>query len=949
MSTNRVAECRYCHQWQISVDDTYCGFCGRLQLLLELDKESIVLISTLAPEKVLKLRNDSTHHMTVEIRPREGAPIPGIAFEPGPRLEIGPKSEVAVRVGVDANQLPAGFQRVTDYACIVDGDTRKQRAVRFDVRSGPRPKLFTPTLDFQDIEEGKGVERSIHLANTGSVTLSIRAVRVNGNPHLTIRGDYAKHRIAAGERLSISVLWETKSGATFDPKASGVQIEFDNYPEPLLIPANARIYRYRIDAQPATVRFSQALAKRDHAMTVRLENQGTTDVEVLAIESNQPWIHILSRAAQFTLLCDDPAKTNPLSPTTFLRTFEFRVLCRPTELAKGKHDGTVTIRPRGQASISIPVEITVVEPREYHDYVGIDFGTTNSVVAVLSSDHDSGVDLVKDDLSGRELIPSVLVFDDPETYKIGQAARNEADTAPDRTVRSIKRVMGYERERDFFDRSYTAAELASLIIRRLVQLAEQKIHTDSTNGHHYTIRRAIITVPANFHDLQIRDVLAACEAAGLDTEEERARKVAAHTSSVIGAMVNAGVILDEPSAAVLYYLDFLRRRRKASDIMQAIAREQGLKLLVFDYGGGTLDVAIATATQLPGGGTGLRIITSLGNNEIGGDYIDVLFMQELLRRCQDLSLPHFEFETSLVSCTFRELQRRCDAEGWSRETWRELLRIRAQWKDLAEQTKIRIAEDKQTPIDIPPDLIVRLTSSGLDKSTRAVKIAPLPNDTIHNILQPVLARCRSLIERLLSLAGVNASEIDYILHTGRQSLLPQIRGCVRDLFPELADDRDLLEQEHLKICVAKGAALYGSMRNRLVTPDAKIVLLSDGRRLPHSYGVETFTNPVEPELDEIIERGEQYPVERTKTYPAAMIPPSGTLNLKFYQNNGTDIRIIGNRDVTLIGQISIETSSTDGCDVTFSVSANRTLNVEANGRPVTIEPARLHEEESWMG
>lgn len=953
MSQHALAECRYCHQWETCPDDTYCGFCGRLQLLLEIDKESVVLISTLAPSREVTLRNDSARAMQVEIRPREEVAIPGMAFQPGPLIDIAANSVVAVRVGVDADKLPPGFHRVVDYVCVVDGDQRKQRPIRFDVRSGPRPRLLTPALDFHDVEEGKAVELSIDLTNQGSVALRIRNIQAVGSPHLHVGGNHADRLVAYGERVSIPVTWQTSrgDGAPSSTDAAGIRIEFVNYPTALFVPASARMFRYRLVPTPASLRFPQALAKREHSATIRLENHGTTDIEITSIESDRPWIHAITRAPRFTVLCAESAAHAPVSPTTFARSFEFRVACRPNDLDKGKHQGTVTIRPQGQEALRIPVEITIVEPRDYHDYIGIDFGTTNSVVAVLSARDASGVELVKDESSGKDLIPSVLVFDDPETYKIGQAARNAADAAPDRTVRSIKRVMGYERDRDFFDRPYSAAELASLIIRKLIQLAEQKLHLDSANGSHYSVRKAIITVPANFHDLQIRDVLEACKSAGLDTEEERARKVGHQQSRTVGAMVNAGIILDEPSAAALYYLDFLRRKRNTSDIMQAIAREQGLKMLVFDYGGGTLDVAVASATQLSGGGTGLRIITSLGNNEIGGDHIDVLLMRDLLKRCRENLLPHFDFDVSLIASTFRELERRCEAEGWPADVRRTLLGVRAQWKDLAEEAKIRIAERKQIAIDVRPDLIVRITGGAIETAARAVRIDPLPAQTVHDILQPVLSRCEELIRRLLALAKVDAGEIDYILHTGRQSLMPQIRQCVRSLFPGLSDDRDLLEQEHLKICVAKGAALYGSMRDRLVAPDARIVLLSDGRRLPHSYGVETFRNPVEPELDEVIQRGEQYPVERTKTYPPEMIPPSGTLNLKFYQNNGTEPRIIGNRDVTLIGQISIDTSDdgAGGCDVTFAIGANRTLNVEANGRPVTIEPARLHEEESWMG
>jgi len=941
------SECRHCHQWEPAAGDTYCGGCGHVLLSLEIDPPSAVLISTIAPVKELRFRNESGRPVRVSIEPRDGCNVPGLRFEPGSAIEVAANGETRVRATLDAQRLPAGFQRVAEFRCIVDGDARKQRTLTLDVRSGPMPKLLTPSLDFEQVEEGKSVERVLQLKNEGSVPLRVKSVGAEGSPQLQIGGDYAERVIRYEETLSIPVVWQTTEGVEASNEAV-VRIELANHPDVLLVPATAQTFRYRLELKPPAIRIREALAKRDYTTLIRIENLGTTDVDIVSIDGDQPWISVVTRASRFTLLCGESASKRSVSPTTFARAVDFKVVCSPRDLPDGKHHGCVTIRPHEQDPIVLNVELTVVRPKEYADYVGIDFGTTNSVVAVLSNRDRSGLALVQDAASGKDLIPSVLVFDDPDTYKIGAAARNEADTAPDRTVRSIKRVMGFERDRTFFDRSYSAAQLASLIIRKLVELAEERLHSESGNCAHYNVRKAIITVPANFHDLQIRDVLEACAAAGLDTEEEKAHRVEARQSEEIGASVSAGIILDEPSAAVLYYLDFLRRTLSSEEISEAIAREQGLKLLVFDYGGGTLDVAVASISRVPGGGTGLRILANLGDNDIGGDHIDVLFMKEILRRCQQ-EVTKFDLDTTLIASSFGEFQRRSEIEGWNAGVWRELLRVRAQWKDLAEQVKIRIAESKQTPIDVAPDLLVRMNGSAIEHAPRAVKIQPLGADVIDNLLQPVLTRSEELIRSSLALAEVAAGEIDYILHTGRQSLLPQIRRRVREIFPNLGDGRDLLEEQHLKVCVAKGAALYGSMRDRLVSPEARIVLLSDGRRLPHSYGVETFTNPVDPEFDEVIPRGSQYPIERTKPYPAEMVPPSGYLNLKFYQNTGTSKAIIGNPHVSLIGQISIDTGGRGGCDVTFAIGANRTLRVFANGTPVTIEPARLHEAESWTG
>src|SRR6185436_2382700 len=125
-----------------------------------------------------------------------------------------------------------------------------------------------------------------------------------------------------------------------------------------------------------------------------------------------------------------------------------------------------------------------------------------------------------------------------------------------------------------------------------------------------------------------------------------------------------------------------------------------------------------------------------------------------------------------------------------------------------------------------------------ETAPRSVSIAPPPPDLTRTLLQHVLKRCGELIDSALALAGVEHDDIDYILHTGRQSLLPHVRETVRERFPRLAQGRDILEEEHLKYCVAKGAALYGAMRGVLSEASARIYFLNEGRRLPHSYGVE---------------------------------------------------------------------------------------------------------------
>jgi molecular chaperone DnaK (HSP70) len=189
-----------------------------------------------------------------------------------------------------------------------------------------------------------------------------------------------------------------------------------------------------------------------------------------------------------------------------------------------------------------------------------------------------------------------------------------------------------------------------------------------------------------------------------------------------------------------------------------------------------------------------------------------------------------------------------------------------------------------------------------------------------------------------------------VLHTGRQSLLPAVRGRVRRALPELPPGRDLLEPEHLKVCVAKGAALYGLMRGRLMDPTSGVCFLNEGRRLPHSYGVEKLTGLMRREFDEIIPRGATYPTRAERHYGPEMLRGS-TLALKFYQNRSGRKTMVQNPGISLIGQVTVDlrTGNKPGCDVRFLIDANRKLEVYANEKAVEIIAARIKDEESWVG
>ena len=200
--------------------------------------------------------------------------------------------------------------------------------------------------------------------------------------------------------------------------------------------------------------------------------------------------------------------------------------------------------------------------------IGIDLGTTNSCVAVI----EGGEPVVIANAEGARTTPSVVSFGKTGERMVGQVAKRQAITNPDRTVSSIKRQMGTEYRVHIDDKSYTPQEISAMIL--------QKLKTDAEAYIGSKVSEAVITVPAYFTDAQRQATKDAGKIAGLDVKR----------------------IINEPTAAALAY---------------GIDKENDQKVMVYDLGGGTFDVSIIEM------GDGVQeVLATAGNNRLGGDDFD---------------------------------------------------------------------------------------------------------------------------------------------------------------------------------------------------------------------------------------------------------------------------------------------------------------------------------------
>ena len=204
--------------------------------------------------------------------------------------------------------------------------------------------------------------------------------------------------------------------------------------------------------------------------------------------------------------------------------------------------------------------------------IGIDLGTTNSCVAV----YEGGEPVVITNAEGARTTPSVVAFSKTGERMVGQVAKRQAITNPDRTVISIKRDMGTDRKVTIDDKTYTPQEISAMIL--------QKLKTDAENYLGAPVTEAVITVPAYFSDAQRQATKDAGKIAGLDVKR----------------------IINEPTAAALAY---------------GVDKENAQKILVFDLGGGTFDVSLLDIAD----GV-IEVLATAGNNRLGGDDFDEKIM-----------------------------------------------------------------------------------------------------------------------------------------------------------------------------------------------------------------------------------------------------------------------------------------------------------------------------------
>jgi molecular chaperone DnaK len=417
--------------------------------------------------------------------------------------------------------------------------------------------------------------------------------------------------------------------------------------------------------------------------------------------------------------------------------------------------------------------------------IGIDLGTTNSVVAVMEG---SEVKVIPNQ-EGNRLTPSVVAFTDKGDRLVGDPAKRQAITNPKRTVYSIKRFMGRRHNEveseeklvpykvvggptdlvkvDIDGKSFTPPEISAMVLRKLKEAAEAYL------GH--TVRKAVITVPAYFNDSQRQATIDAAAIAGFDTDYE----IRAKDGKVVKQRMR---IINEPTAGALAY---------------ALDRKKDEKIAVFDLGGGTFDISI-----LDVGDDGVfQVLSTNGDTHLGGDDFDQVLM--------DYIADEFRKENGI--------DLRKDPMAMQR------------LKVAAEQAKKDLSQQANTDINLP-----FITADENRNPLHLVR--SITRNQFERMVDHLIERCKKPVLTALQDARLKASQIDEVVMVGGMTRMPRVLQLVKEIFGK-EGHRGVNPDE----VVAIGAAIQGAQL--LLGAAADIQLLDV---TPLTLGIETLGGVLTP-------------------------------------------------------------------------------------------------------
>lgn len=459
--------------------------------------------------------------------------------------------------------------------------------------------------------------------------------------------------------------------------------------------------------------------------------------------------------------------------------------------------------------------------------IGIDLGTSNSAAAVMQGNRPVIIPSAEGVSLGGKAFPSYVAFTKDGQRLTGEAARRQAVTNPEGTAYAFKRKMGTDYKYNLRGKEYRPQELSAFLLQKIKQDAEAFLGDK--------VEKAVITVPAYFNDNQRQATKDAGEIAGLEVVR----------------------IINEPTAASLAYgLD------KAGD----------QKIMVFDLGGGTLDVTIMEL----GGGV-FEVKSTAGDTQLGGTDMD--------NKLVDYIAEEFKKEHGIDLRKDRVANQRL--------------------RDAAEKAKIELSTTLTTEINQP---FITADAGGPKHLTMT-----LTRSKLEEVIRPVIDRCRAPMEQALSDGKFTKDDIKRVILVGGPTRMPIIQKFVEDYVGKKVEGGvDPME------CVAMGAAIQAGV----LSGEVKDILLLDVT--PLTLGIETLGHV----MTKLIDRNTTIPTRKSQIFSTAADTQT-TVEIHVLQGE----RAMSYDNVTL-GRFNLvgippAPRGIPQIEVTFDIDANGILHVTA--------------------